>query len=128
MMDALIAVPSMFPGGLEAVASPHFGQCDVFTLVEVRDGVVGKITILPTPNHEQGGCMVPVNLLASAGATAIVAGGMGRRPLIGFLEVGIQPYFAAEYETVREVITAFLAGDLEPFGPDFVCGGHDHAG
>jgi predicted Fe-Mo cluster-binding NifX family protein len=129
-MNAIIAVPSMSPGGLDAAASPHFGHCDVFTLVEVRDGIVGKTTTLPTPNHQQGGCMVPVNLLASSGATAIAAGGMGRRPLMGFLEVGIQPYLAIGYDTVGAVIEAFLAGKLEPFAPEFVCGGggHDHAG
>ena len=124
-MNAVIAVPSVSPGGLESEVSAHFGHCDAFTLVALHDGKVEKTTILPPPSHEHGGCLVPVDLLASSGVTAIAAGGMGRRPLLGFLQVGIQPYFAAEYKTVGEVVSAFLAGALVPFGEELVCGGGD---
>ena len=32
-MNALLAIPSMAPGGLDASVSAHFGHCDAFTLV-----------------------------------------------------------------------------------------------
>jgi predicted Fe-Mo cluster-binding NifX family protein len=124
-MDALIAVPSFAPGGLDAPVSAHFGHCDAFTLVAVRDGTIEKTTVVSAPDHSEGGCMVPVNLLASHGVTAIAAGGMGQRPLMGFLQVGIQPYFAADYTTVGAVVSAFVAGDLQSFGQDSCCS-HNH--
>jgi predicted Fe-Mo cluster-binding NifX family protein len=125
-MDALLAIPSMAPGGLDASVSAHFGHCDAFTLVTVRDGKVGNTTVLKTPDHADGGCMVPVNLLASHGVTAIAAGGMGQRPLMGFLQVGIQPYFTGDHATVNTVVCAFMAGALRPFGETLCCGGGDH--
>jgi predicted Fe-Mo cluster-binding NifX family protein len=127
-MNAVIAIPSESPGGLGAVVSDHFGHCDAFTLIALRDGKIEQTRVLPTPPHGDGGCMVPVNLLAGAGVTTIVARGMGGRPLHGFLQSGIQPLSAAGCTTVDAVVQAFLAGTLKPFGPDLVCGGGDHDG
>jgi predicted Fe-Mo cluster-binding NifX family protein len=125
-MNALLAVPSMAPGGLDASVSGHFGHCDAFTLVALRDGKIEKTTVLEAPDHSDGGCMVPVNLLAAHGVTAIAAGGMGRRPLMGFLQVGIEPYFAGNGTTVKEVVSAFVAGGLQSFAENTCCGGGDH--
>jgi predicted Fe-Mo cluster-binding NifX family protein len=125
-MNAVIAIPSEAPGGLGAAVSDHFGHCDAFTLIALRDGRIEATRVLPTPPHGDGGCMVPVNLLAQAGVTAIVARGMGGRPLQGFLQSGIQPLSAAGCTTVEAVVTAFMAGSLKPFGADLCCGGENH--
>jgi predicted Fe-Mo cluster-binding NifX family protein len=122
-MNALLAIPSTAPGGLASPVSAHFGHCDAFTLIELRDGKIGKTGVLPTPDHQHGGCLVPVELLARSGVTAIAAGGMGRRPLLGFLQAGIQPYSAAGYATVADVVAGFVAGELTPFGLDLACAG-----
>lgn len=127
-MNTLIAVPSEAPGGFEALLSQHFGHCDVFTLVSVEDGEVAGLTLVPAPDHAQGGCLAPVALLAARGVTALVAGGMGPRPLQGFLDAGIQPYYAADCDDVGEVVAAFLAGRLPMFALERSCGGHDAGG
>ena len=64
MENGRIAIPSMETGGLDGQRSGHFGHCDVFTLVDVADGEIKKVTTVPNQEHVQGGCMVPVNLLA----------------------------------------------------------------
>ena len=120
-MDALLAVPSMAPGGLDASVSAHFGHCDAFTLIGLRNGKIERTLVMQAPDHSEGGCMVPVNLLASQGVTAIAAGGMGQRPLLGFLQVGIQPYFAGDLATVKDVVSAFVAGGLQAFGENSCC-------
>jgi len=125
-MNGLLAVPSMAPGGLDASVSTHFGHCDAFTLVALRDGRIEATKVMEAPDHSQGGCMVPVNLLAAQGVTAIAAGGMGQRPLMGFLEVGIEPYFAGDHTTVKDVVSAFVAGGLRSFAENACCGGGDH--
>ncbi len=126
----IIAIPSEFPGGLEAEVAPHFGHCAAFTLVQVEDGEVTKVGILPNQGHVQGGCMAPVMLLKQAGADALISGGMGMRPLAGFQQVGIQVYFSEEEAIVGDAVKRVLAGTARIFGPAQTCGGGggDHEG
>ena len=64
MKDGRIAVPSNDQGGLDGTRAGHFGHCDVFTLIDVKDGEIDQVTTINNREHMQGGCMVPVNLLA----------------------------------------------------------------
>lgn len=132
----LIAVPSEAPGGLDAQIADHFGHCDVFTLVELTDNKVGTVTVLQNQEHHDGGCMTPVMMLKDKNVEAMVAGGMGMRPLAGFQQVGITVYFKGSAKTVREAIDGIISGECREFGEQHTCGGgggggegtcgHDH--
>jgi FKBP-type peptidyl-prolyl cis-trans isomerase 2/predicted Fe-Mo cluster-binding NifX family protein len=124
----LVAIPSDSPGGLEARISDHFGHCDVFTMVKVEEQQVESVAVLPNGAHEGGQCMAPVMLLKAQGAEALVAGGMGQRPLSGFQEVGITVYFKAGAETVRDAVELLIAGECREFAPAQTCGGHGGGG
>lgn len=124
-----VAVPSDAPGGLDASVSDHFGHCDYFTLVEVNGQTIGEVTVLLNDAHEKGGCMGPVRFLKNEGAEALVAGGMGMRPLQGFQKVGITVYAKEEASNVRDAILMVIAGKCREMEMDEVCGGHDgHCG
>ncbi len=123
MQKKTVAVPSADPGGLEAMRSGHFGHCDVFTLVHVEDGQVQDVTLVHNPPHVQGGCQAPVNLLQKSGADAIIVGGIGMRPLMGFKQVGIDVYYGPQGETVGMVVDHLLLGNLQLIADDQVCGG-----
>jgi predicted Fe-Mo cluster-binding NifX family protein len=118
-----IAVPSMNPGGIESMRSGHFGHCDVFTLVQVENGKISEISVLHNPPHTQGGCQAPVNLLHQNEVHALIVGGIGMRPLMGFRQAGIEVYFGPEGETVGAVIDYLLTGKLQLIGEHQVCGG-----
>jgi predicted Fe-Mo cluster-binding NifX family protein len=120
----LLAVPSDAEGGLQAQRSGHFGQCDCFTLVRVAKGVIDEVTTVENPPHVQGGCLSPVELLASHGVTHLVAAGMGARPLMGFRRVGIQVLFEQQTPAVGEVVKLALTGRLPLMDDRSVCGGH----
>jgi len=129
----IVAVPSEAPGGLDARISAHFGHCAMFTLVQVQDGRVGDVTVLPNEGHEHGGCMAPVMLLKQHEVEALVAGGMGMRPLAGFQQVGIKVYHTGNAGTVGEAIELMAANRCQEFGEAQTCaggggecGGHDH--
>ena len=64
MKNGRIAVPSNGNGGLDGQRAGHFGHCDVFTLIDVEDGAIKDVSAVQNEEHVQGGCMVPVNLLA----------------------------------------------------------------
>ncbi len=118
-----VAVPSNGGGGLEATRSGHFGHCDVFTLVDVENNTIKDISILPNQEHVQGGCMVPVNLLSANRVSALIVGGIGMRPLMGFKQVGIQVFHDDRHAGVGDVITELLEGRLNEIRNDQVCGG-----
>ncbi len=123
MKTGRIAVPSVAPGGLDAERSGHFGHCDVFTFVDVEGGEIKQVKTVSNQTHVQGGCMVPVNLLASHNVKALIVGGIGMRPLMGFRQVGIDVYYDGTRPQIRPVVEDLVAGRLPLIGDDQVCGG-----
>ncbi|BBO85275.1 NifB/NifX family molybdenum-iron cluster-binding protein [Desulfosarcina ovata] len=123
MENGRIAVPSMDLGGLDGMRAGHFGHCDVFTLIDVKDGAIEKVSTLANEAHVQGGCMVPVNLLASNSVNALIVGGIGMRPLAGFRQVGIDVYHDDQRPQIRPVVEDLIAGKLAMITNDQVCGG-----
>lgn len=123
MEKGRIAVPSMGSGGMDGQRSGHFGHCDVFTLIDVEEGRVKDIITIPNEAHVQGGCMVPVNLLAEHNVNALIVGGIGMRPLMGFRQMGIDVYYDVERPAIRPVVEDLIAGRLPLIGEEQVCGG-----
>jgi predicted Fe-Mo cluster-binding NifX family protein len=123
MFSKVVAIPSAHPGGLEALRSGHFGHCDVFTLVRVEQGEIRDISVVENPPHRQGGCQAPVNLLHESRADALIVGGIGMRPLMGFRQAGIEVYYGPDGETVGEVMHLLLSGKLQLISEHQVCGG-----
>ncbi len=118
-----IAIPSEGEGGLDGKRAGHFGHCDVFTLIDVEDNEIKEVSILRNQEHVQGGCMVPVNLLAGNNVQKLVVGGIGLRPLMGFKQVGIDVYHDSERLDIRPVVEDLIADKLSIIGEDQVCGG-----
>jgi len=123
MKNGRIAIPSNGQGGLDGTRAGHFGHCDVFTLVDVENGEIKEVSILNNLEHVQGGCMVPVNLLSENRVNALVVGGIGMRPLMGFRQVGITVYHDAQRLETGPVVKDLIAGLLQEIQNDQVCGG-----
>ena len=123
MENGRIAIPSTDKGGLDGQRSGHFGHCDVFTLVDLEGGKIKGVTTISNQSHVQGGCMVPVNLLAENKVNVLIVGGIGMRPLMGFRQVGIDVYHDAERPEIRPVVEDLIAGKLPIISDDQVCGG-----
>lgn len=123
MTTIRIAIPSEGQGGLDGQRAGHFGHCDVFTLVDVEEGKIKDVSVLANKEHVQGGCMVPVQLLAENKVQRLVVGGIGMRPLMGFKQVGIDVYHDAERSDIRPVVEDMISGKLPIISDDQVCGG-----
>lgn len=123
MSTIRIAIPSNGEGGLDGTRAGHFGHCDVFTCIDAENGEIKAVTTIKNKEHVQGGCMVPVNLLAEYNVNALVVGGIGMRPLMGFKQVGIEVYHDAVREDIRPVVEDMIAGKLPMIADDQVCGG-----
>ncbi|WP_028584720.1 NifB/NifX family molybdenum-iron cluster-binding protein [Desulfogranum mediterraneum] len=123
MATMRVAIPSEGEGGLDGKRAGHFGHCDVFTCIDFENGEIKEVSIVPNREHVQGGCMVPVNLLAENKVNALVVGGIGMRPLMGFRQVGIEVYHDSARPDIRPVVEDFLAGNLPMITDNDVCGG-----
>lgn len=128
MSEAIfVAVPSDAPGGLNAAPSAHFGHCAAYTIAKIENGEIKDTRVLANPGHEHGGCVQPVKELAKDGVKALLAGGMGQKPLSAMQEAGIKVYHSEGQLTVRAALEAFAQGKLEEFGLDRFCKGcHGH--
>lgn len=118
-----LAVPTMGAAGLDGQRSGHFGHCDCFTVVDIVDGEVQGASSLCN-NHDEGGCLAPVALLAEAGVDAIVAAGMGMRPLMGFQQAGITVYFENQTPNVGDAARLVAAGNVPVMSADTACQHH----
>ena len=123
MEKGRIAIPSLEQGGLDGSRAGHFGHCDVFTMVDVEGGEIKEVSTVANQEHAQGGCMVPVNLLADNNVNALIVGGIGMRPLMGFNQVGIDVYYDMTRVEIRPVVEDLIAGKLPLITNDQVCGG-----
>jgi len=123
MKNGRIAIPSNGQGGLDGTRAGHFGHCDVFTFIDVENGEIKEVSVLQNQEHAQGGCMVPVNLLSDNRVTALVVGGIGMRPLMGFKQVGIDVYHDDQRAEIEPVVRDLIADKLKEITNDQVCGG-----
>lgn len=120
----LVAVPSEAPGGLSAQPSAHFGHCAAYTVAAVTNGAIGETRVVANKGHEHGGCVQPVQELAKDGVRALLAGGMGKRPLDAMRAAGIKVYHCQGFPTVEAALLAFAQGKLQPFEEDDLCKGN----
>ncbi len=123
MKNGRIAVPSVGSGGLDGLRSEHFGHCESFTLIDVKDGEISEVTTAANGEHQEGGCMVPVNKLAGLNVSALVVAGIGMRPLLGFNQVGIEVYIDQINPQIKPVVDDLIAGNLSVITPGQTCGG-----
>ncbi len=123
MKKMRIAVPSIGKGGLDGIRAGHFGHCDVFTVIDCENGEIVNVSVIENVEHLQGGCMVPVNLLADNNVDALLVGGIGMRPLMGFKQAGITVFHEAQREAIQPVVADLLAGKIPEITNDQVCGG-----
>ena len=109
----IVAFPGS-EGGLTGELVAHFGHTPAFTAIQYNEETkeIVEVTTISNPPHKQGGCMGPVMLLKDAGVTSVILGGIGYRPLMGFIQVGIKTYRGIA-GTVQENFEKYLQNELE---------------
>lgn len=129
MNKITIAIPAATTEGLAGLRSDHFGHCPVFTLIEVENKMVTRVTSVVNVAHEAGGCMKPVGILADRKVDALVVAGIGRGPFQRLMEHGIAVYYAdsGQFPDIRSAVEGFIADRLPMFSTGQLCttGGGD---
>lgn len=101
-----IAVPTV-----EGRLCTHFGHCQQFCVVDVKDNKIISRQMLTPPPHEPG---VLPRWLSEQQVTHILAGGMGVRAQELFAQNKIAVVTGVQGEHAPEdVVTAYLNGSLQ---------------
>lgn len=107
-----VAVSSM-ERGLDGPASPVFGRCPWFVIVET-DGkaITGHKDVQNGAAMQAGSAgIAAAQIVGNEGATAVISGAVGPRAFAVFSQLGIVVY-AGSQGTVRENVTQFIQGKL----------------
>ncbi len=119
-MSKTIGIPADGPELSDKISS-HFGHCNYFVGINVdNDNILKKLFSLPNNGHS--GCMEPVLNMKNKNVTDMIIGGIGGRPYMGFLQVGINLYQGVS-GTLKENIELLLLGKLKPLGGPSCSGG-----
>jgi predicted Fe-Mo cluster-binding NifX family protein len=103
----------------QGYVSAHFGRCQSYTIVEIKEGQVLSRQEIPNPGHQPG--FLP-RYLSELGVSCIIAGGMGPRAQGLFANQNIEAIIGVQ-GSVDDVIEKFAHQELEA-GED-LCG-HKH--
>jgi len=95
--------------------SEHFGRCQFYTIVDIKEGKVIEKKVVENPGHQPG--LIP-QFLHKQGVECIICGGMGTRAKDFFNQFGIKTLVGIS-GPVDEVIKKFIDGSLR--GTDSFC-------
>jgi predicted Fe-Mo cluster-binding NifX family protein len=105
MKDKIIAIP------LEnGMLCAHFGHCQAFSIVKVKDGKIIEIREEVPPEHVPG--LYP-RWVAQFGVSDVIAGGMGQHAIDLFKQQGIDVYVGAPAKSPENLVQDFLNDSLQ---------------
>ena len=122
-MNRRLAVAIEESDSEERVAE-HFGRCSKFSICELdeRNIVVKQESYFNPLSGEHGGaCQLPA-YVKQFNVGVIIAGGMGRKAVAGFQQLGIE-VITAPGLLYKEALDLFAQGKLSGYEE---CAGHEH--
>ena len=115
--DMRIAVPME-----NGVLCAHFGHCQTFSIVNVKNGKITDVQEVEPPEHAPG--LYP-GWIAQYGVTDIIAGGMGQKAIALLNQYNINAFVGAPVKPALELVTDFLADRLD-LSANYCHHDHDH--
>lgn len=115
-----VSVPSMGHRGLDEHVGEHFGRVPTYTVVDIE---TNEVKILDNTSEHMGGSGYPPEIMAQAGVDVMLCGGLGRRAIMMFEEMGIHVFVGAN-GTVRDAISQWQTGVLQEATDENACRQH----
>jgi len=126
-----ICIPTMGERGLNEQVGEHFGRVPTYTIFDTESN---DVKVIQNTSIHMGGTGYAPELISKAGAQVMICGGLGRRAIGLFEEMGIMVYVGAQ-GTVRDAVQMWKDGLLAPATDENACrqhafrgegGGHGH--
>lgn len=111
-MKERVVIPTEDGNGLNARLSEHFGRAPYFIIVELEEGNVSNVQVVPNEGEHFGGFGRPADRILQLRPNAVITYGMGPRALNIFQEAGIA-VLRANADTVKDVVEAYRQDKLE---------------
>ena len=111
-----IAISADDRNGLDSVVSPHFGRCPHYIFVDVEGREVKAVNAVDNPYYGQHSPGVVPSFIHSQGVNVMLTGGMGRRAIAFFEQLGVEAVSGAS-GTVRRALELYLGGQLRGVQP-----------
>jgi predicted Fe-Mo cluster-binding NifX family protein len=121
-----IAVPSMSDIGLESDVCAHFGSCEYFTIVDLKDRAIADIQVISN-NSPDGvhNCAAPSIILISQNVDTVLVSGIGGRPLMSLAEKKIK-VFAGAVGKISDAVQDYNDGLLQELSTTGTCNCSHH--
>ncbi|MFX1392964.1 MAG: NifB/NifX family molybdenum-iron cluster-binding protein [Promethearchaeota archaeon] len=110
-MNKVIGIPANGPELLDNI-SEHFGHCSYFVGIELDEKKNLK-KIFSMRNNGHSNCMEPVLNMKNRNVTDMIISGIGGRPYMGFLQIGINLYQGVHGKSIKENVELLLEGKLK---------------
>lgn len=123
-MNRIIGIPAN-GHELSDPISEHFGHCNYFVGVELENNNTMK-KAFSLQNNGHSSCMEPVISMKDRNITDMIVGGIGGRPYMGFLQVGINLYQGIA-GSIQENVELMLQGKLKRLGGPSCSGNNQYA-
>ncbi len=104
MKNQIVAIP--LEGG---ILCSHFGHCEHFAILEIKDGAIISEKLVTPPAHEPG--LYPA-WIAEMGVTDVIAGGMGQKAIELFNQQKINAFVGAPSKPAKQLVSDFIANKL----------------
>jgi len=97
-------------GGLEDQISDRFGRCSSFTIVEVEEGRIKSVNVIPNPGLQagSGAGIKAIKTVVNSGAKVIVAGSLGPNAMAAAQELGIK-HISVSGKKVKDALNEVIA-------------------
>jgi predicted Fe-Mo cluster-binding NifX family protein len=115
-----VCIPTMGNNGINEYVGEHFGRVPTYTVVDTK---TNEVDVIDNTSEHTGGSGYPPEIIARTGADVMLCGGLGRRAIAMFEELGIMVYVGAS-GTVKEAIQMWQAGKLQQATDENACRQH----
>jgi predicted Fe-Mo cluster-binding NifX family protein len=115
-----ITVPTNGKAGLDEEVAQHFGRCNTYTILDENGKV---LEVIDNTSEHMGGSGLPPELMKKHGADILLCRDLGPRAIMLCNELGIE-VFVGHANSVREMFSAWKAGELKKAGMDDACSQH----
>lgn len=119
-----VCIPTMGDKGLDEQVGAHFGRVPTYTIVDVE---TGDVRVIKNNTTHMGGTGYAPDLIQDKGADVMLCGGLGRKAIQMFQEMGIMVYVGATGK-VSDAIEMWKAGKLQVATSETACQQHDFKG